>query len=123
MHYKRFRKYGDPLGGGIFRGSNGEISSFLATLLESNTDDCITWPFSRDDYGYGKMTRNGRTIAVHRYVCEIANGPRPKDNDACHSCGNGHEGCVNKKHLRWGTRMENVHDMIAHGTANFFGRT
>jgi hypothetical protein len=122
MHYKRYQKYGDPLGGGIFRGEDGEINSFLKTLFDAETDDCIPWPFSRDDYGYGKMNRDGKSIGVHRYVCEKANGPRPADYDACHSCGNGHEGCVNPKHLRWGTRLDNVRDMIEHGTANFFGR-
>lgn len=34
--------------------------------------------------------------------------------DLCHACGNGK--CSNPRHLYWGTRKENVHDAIVHGT-------
>jgi DNA-binding transcriptional regulator YiaG len=38
--------------------------------------------------------------------------------DAAHSCGKGHEGCVNPAHLRWDTRSGNFSDKLAHGTDN-----
>lgn len=120
-HYQRLRKHGHPLSGGIFRGPTGEIDGFLAAALASDTVDCITWPFSCDDYGYGKMNRNGRTQHVHVYVTKMKRGPKPPRHDACHSCGNGHMACVNWRHLDWGTRKKNVHDSIEHGTDNFFG--
>jgi hypothetical protein len=34
---------------------------------------------------------------------------------AAHSCGNGHLGCVNPRHLRWATAKENAHDELLHG--------
>ena len=34
---------------------------------------------------------------------------------AIHSCGQGHLGCVNPAHLRWGSHVENMADRIAHG--------
>lgn len=119
MHYQRFRKHSDPLGGGIFR---GETESFLQSALTYASDECLLWPFSRDDFGYAKMSRDHKTIGVHRYITEKEYGPKPtEDHIACHSCGNGHLGCINRKHLRWGTRVDNINDSIDHGTDNFFG--
>jgi hypothetical protein len=44
-------------------------------------------------------------------------GPPPSpDHEAAHSCGRGHEGCVNPKHLRWATHKENQADKEGHGT-------
>lgn len=120
-HYMRFKKYGSPTGGGIERGPKGEINKFLDNLFKTETDDCIAWPFSRDDNGYPKMNRDGGTKGVHVHVCTVVHGPRPDGNDACHSCGNGHLACVNWRHLNWGTRLKNVQDSIEHGTDNFFG--
>jgi hypothetical protein len=34
-----------------------------------------------------------------------------------HSCGNGHLGCINPHHLRWGSHPENMSDKTIHGTA------
>jgi hypothetical protein len=50
-------------------------------------------------------------------VCEQVNGPPPSSkHEVAHSCGRGHEGCVNRRHLRWATRKENHADRIKHGT-------
>lgn len=122
MHYKRLMRYGDPLGGGVIRGPNGEIETFLRNALASETDECILWPFYRDDNGYGRLTRDGKSQLAHVYVTKKKHGPNPPDKESCHSCGNGHLSCINHRHLRWGTRLENVHDAIAHGTAKFWGR-
>jgi hypothetical protein len=50
-------------------------------------------------------------------MCETAHGPAPAVlRVAMHSCGNGHLGCVNPKHLHWGTHSDNTQDMWRHGT-------
>jgi hypothetical protein len=50
-------------------------------------------------------------------ACEEENGPPPTpDHEAAHSCGNGHLGCVARKHLRWKTHAENVAEAVEHGT-------
>lgn len=122
MHYKRLKKHGHPLGGGVMRGPDGEIESFLAATLASDTDECILWPFGKDKDGYGRLRRKGKSFGAHIYVCTKVHGPRPNKDDACHSCGNGHLSCITPKHLRWGTRLDNINDSIEHGTDNFFGR-
>lgn len=122
MHYKRYMDHGSPTGGGITRGKNGNVKKFLSELLASETNDCVVWPFCKTKDGYGRINNGKKSIGAHVHVCTIVNGPRPDRYDACHSCGNGHLACVTPKHLRWGTRQDNVNDSIEHGTDNFFGR-
>lgn len=115
FHYLRWVKFGDPLR----EPPEGESLRFLKDVaLNSESDDCISWPFFRDKNGRGRISIKGRrSLLVHREVCTLAHGnaPSPKLH-AAHSCGNGHEGCVNPKHLRWATAKENSEDAIRHGS-------
>lgn len=119
MHYLRWRRWGDPLGG---RTPNGEQSAFLdKSFAEATPSGCQFWPYMRDPNGYGRLTSRGGTRLVHRQVCEMAYGPPPDDGQkyaAAHSCGNGHLGCFNKHHLRWATYSGNEIDKLKHGTHN-----
>lgn len=118
-HYKRYRKYGDPLAGGIRR---GEAQEFIKKLIENSpTGECITWPFCRRSDGLARINWRGKSRNTHAVVCELAHGAKPTPkHECCHTCGNGHMGCVNPAHLYWGTRSENVQDAIRHGTAYIF---
>lgn len=97
----------------------GEPQRFIETVaLLFELDECLDWPFAKDSKGYGKLKHNGKADAIApRVVCELVHGapPTPK-HEAAHSCGNGHLGCVNPRHLSWKTRLENRADSIAHGT-------
>jgi hypothetical protein len=113
-HDHRLRRHGDPLRG---TAGTGEPLAFAAAALASETDECILWPFGKDGHGYGRMTVDGRPVTVSRWVCENINGPPPsgRRSDARHTCGNGHLGCITKKHLQWGTRQQNCNDTVAQG--------
>ena len=114
-HYKRFRKYGDPLAGGT---DWGAVPKWINEIAVPYTgDDCLVFPYSRDPFGYGKLNYKGRNIGAHVLVLTKIQGQKPsRKHECCHSCGNGHLGCVNPKHLYWGTRADNVQDALAHGT-------
>jgi hypothetical protein len=59
-------------------------------------------------------------MLVHRLACEEEHGAAPIDKpNALHNCGNGHKGCVTRKHLRWGAQIENKADELIHGTRNY----
>lgn len=115
-HYQLWRLHGNPLGVG--RTSRGATTSFLhEVVIPFLGSDCLIWPFSRDKDGYGKMWDGNTVRLVHSIVCETVYGPKPTEkHEVAHSCGCGHEGCVNPRHLRWATPSENNLDKIKHGT-------
>lgn len=78
---------------------------------------CLPWPYSRTKGGCATISYKGKYQRVPRIICRRVHGkpPTPK-HEACHSCGKGHEGCVNPWHLYWGTHTENMADKIKHGT-------
>lgn len=97
----------------------GKTILWIRAHLNYRGDDCLTWPFSRDSgVGRGRVGYLGKQYWAHRLVCELAHGPAPVDKpQVAHSCGNGHMGCVNPRHLSWSTQSENHRDRRRHGTA------
>ena len=95
----------------------GKQTPWLLAHVDHEGDECLKWPFAFHRDGRGQITWEGTTRQTHRVMCELRHGapPTPK-HEAAHSCGKGHEGCVNPNHLRWATRKENVADMVVHGT-------
>jgi hypothetical protein len=110
-HYHRWQRYGDPESGS--GRMHGEIEKYIHDVVFlHDTDECLEWPYKRNN-GYAFWGNKN----VCRMVCEIENGPPPTDkHQAAHECGRGHEGCVNRRHLRWATPSENEADKIHHGT-------
>ena len=100
---------------GIQRNDNAsltmqKISTFewLRQHISHTGDECLTWPFGRDSKGYGQCSAFDKIRKAHRLMCILANGEPPsRKHQASHTCGNGHLGCVNPKHLRWQTNSEN----------------
>lgn len=114
-HYNRWRHHSDPLGGGIGRGEAQRYFHEVVLAYEGN--ECLTWPYSLDASGYGRVTFNGKHGPVSRRICEQVFGPAPSvDHQAAHSCGKGHLGCVNPKHVSWKTPADNAADRHIHGT-------
>lgn len=114
-HYYRFHKYGDPLAGGTPQGDPRRFLEQVAYAYQG--DDCLIWPYGTDVNGYGQVRISKKTYYVTRLVCENEHGPAPtSSHQAAHSCGRGHEGCCNPKHLRWATVRENHADKRGHGT-------
>lgn len=82
-------------------------------------EDCLLWPFSRMESGYGQGAWGGVRMVASRAMCIAAHGEPPsKKHEAAHSCGKGREGCVNPRHLYWATRSQNQMDRVQHGTSN-----
>ena len=92
--------------------------AFIAECLTMDTENCVKWPFYRDEFGYGRAYVSGFTSRLaHRIICEMRHGVgKDGRNVVRHLCGNGHLGCVNPNHLDWGTCKDNSGDMIIHGT-------
>lgn len=115
QHYQAFKRNGHP----ELRAcaSRGAPVAFLKDALTSETDDCIWWPYAKHRKGFGLIMYQGKTQVAARVVCAMLHGPPASpDLQAAHSCGNGHLACVNPRHLRWATKLENAADQLIHGT-------
>lgn len=100
---------------------------WLRAHINHDGDECLLWPFGKDDKGYGTVVAFDRIRKAHRVMCELAHGIPPGSKaQASHNCGNGHLGCVNPKHLEWKSNSENQLDRYRrHGRrqCNQWGQT
>ena len=102
MHHERWRRHGDPLGGGDRYATSAE--AFEARTEPLCWSDCIVWTGGTIG-GYGRLRVNGRMVYAHRYAWERERGPIPDGMVIDHVC---HErSCVNVDHLRLATPQEN----------------
>lgn len=116
LHYTRFVRHGDPHH--RKRAANGECLEWLHAHARYAGGDCLKWPFAVLR-GRGYVDFNGHMTTAGRAMCILAHGEPPSGAyEAAHSCGKGHEGCVNPRHLSWKTSADNHADKLVHGTDN-----
>lgn len=100
------------------RAQHGEPMAWLLEHVGHTGGDCLIWPFARTKDGRGRVASPGGTRVASRVMCELAHGePADPNDDAAHTCGNGHLGCVNPTHLLWKPHAENQKDMTLHGSS------
>lgn len=97
----------------------GSAEFIRDVAMKFDSDECLIWPLRRKKTGYGSLKVKGKSMTAHRVICREAHGEPPSaKHQAAHSCGKGHLGCVNPRHLSWKTARENQIDRIFHGTGS-----
>lgn len=88
----------------------------LLDMIDTDTDECIIWPYGDNGKGYGQVRCNGKDQLTHRLALELTKGPPPHPSmQACHGpCHN--RACCNPKHLSWKSNQENQMDKWRDGT-------
>lgn len=118
MHYRRFQRHGSP--NFTKKPGNGTLLRWIEDNATYAGNECLDWPVTANGSA-GRpipVSYMGKRIGGCRLMCILANGPPPTDkHQAAHSCGNGHKGCINPRHLSWKTPVENAADMLIHGTS------
>lgn len=98
----------------------GKGIAWIRAHLDYQGDDCLIWPYARDDKGYGILGYLGKVWKASRLMCVLVHGEPPSDqHHAAHSCNKGHTGCANQKHLSWKTPSENTMDAVNSGHYGF----
>lgn len=119
LHYQRVKKHGDPA---VVETTPSPAKDWIEAHKDFDGDECLIWPFYRSPKdGYGRIHRlgDGPITTTSRFMLEATQGPPPSDeHEAAHSCGQGHKGCVNPRHLYWATPSKNQMDRVEHGTSN-----
>ena len=75
--------------------------------------DCIIFTGHKDECGYGRISRDGKLVRVHREVWLHHNPDQKIDGVIMHSCDN--PACINIAHLSHGTQADNIADMVSKG--------
>jgi hypothetical protein len=102
-HYKRKRRYGDPVGGGRFRDESDAIR--LSHLYAIQPGGCWLWQGAIDRVGYGEVWWRGKRHRAHRAVYAALRGEWPV-HELDHLCRVKH--CVNPDHLEPVSHSENL---------------
>lgn len=84
---------------------------FWTKVKIKGPDDCWEYQGGKTKDGYGTYKAE-KSVRAHRYSYELANGKitQPK-MVVLHECDN--PPCCNPKHLKLGTQVQNIEDMVA----------
>lgn len=121
-HYKRWKKYGDPLGVAPDKPTTPPDLRFWSKVDFSDPDGCWPWKNTTLDF-YPTFWVGGHRVKGHRFAYELVHGPITDPTmHVLHRCDN--KRCVRPDHLFLGTNADNHLDRHKKGQgSNQYGKT
>lgn len=91
-----------------------DIARFWSKVDRRSDNECWNWTDPTYAWNpYGQMKVGGRSVKASHIALAISGRSRLPGQIALHSCDN--PKCVNPRHLRWGTHMDNLQDAVGRG--------
>jgi hypothetical protein len=87
-----------------------DIKRILANCAPLNERGCLIWEGNINNWGYPRAWEDGITLAIHREMYKLCNGPIPTGLVVMHTCDN--TKCIQPEHLKLGTQQDNQTDKI-----------
>jgi len=95
--------------------SEKDKTRFEAKINKDTKNSCHEWTAHLVSSGYGGFKYKRKQWLAHRFTYILHHGEIPKGKVIMHKCDN--KKCVNPDHLKLGTQVENIADMVAKGRA------
>lgn len=100
------------------------VSEFLSkfTICGVSDQECMIWIGAKNNSGYGYIpnqtwAKDYGVKTAHRLSYTVYNGIIPANRVVRHTCSN--RACINPKHLKLGSHLDNIRDRKHQGTAQF----
>jgi hypothetical protein len=100
-------------GAGSGRRPSPLADKFWEKVARGDPDKCWVWEGYKIPTGYGQIGHEGRPLYAHRVAYTVSRGPIPPGLNVMHTCDT--PACCNPRHLKLGTRQDNIRDMYAKG--------
>jgi hypothetical protein len=93
-HYKKLKRYGDPLAGRTVLANATRLERYLVKVGQRGPDECWPWMACRHPKNYGLFPdRSGGTGIAHRYGFGVLVRPLGPDEVVDHICHNNDPAC------------------------------
>jgi hypothetical protein len=94
-------------------GKGDRLRWLLEIAMSHASDECLVWPFSISNKGYGEIRFDKHLFMVHRLAWLLLKGAILTKHGVLHSCDN--PPCFNVRHLFLGTQADNMQDCSRKG--------